>query len=410
MRTALKRMLVALVIVVGLMAIATGPFLVLTPRPPKPPPGIDSVEKLEAYLGALVENETPPALDVTVVKDGTLAYSKAFGQADGPAGIPATPDTVYHFWSATKLFTATAIMQLVEDGKVALDDPLTRYLPDFATVYRGAPATVTIRQLLTHTSGIRDLGPTDLLGWIHHFDDPPINQSALVKDRMQSYRKLATEPGKTAAYSNAGYILLGAVVEAASGRSYEDFVRERILGPLGMTSTDFVYRDDMLARAAAGSHPLFHFFTPLLLVVHLDWFTNWVSRTLRQRMWLAPLYTDYTPPTGLIGTGRDLARFGQAFLAGGEIDGRRILRPETAAMLLNDDYGADNQSDGARVGFGWHWWDTAPIPFKGHGGGGPGFGAQIAVFQDQRMVIVILANDTLIDRVGLTNLVASVFR
>ena len=116
------------------------------------------------------------------------------------------------------------------------------------------------------------------------------------------------------------------------------------------------------------------------------------------------------PPTGLIGTGRDLARFGEAFIEGGAVDGRRILKAETAAAMLGEGYGANNGPDKDRMGLGWHWWNDAPIPFKGHGGSGPGFGAQLAVFPAQKMVIVVLANDTLIDRIAITNLVAAAFK
>jgi CubicO group peptidase (beta-lactamase class C family) len=192
--------------------------------------------------------------------------------------------------------------------------------------------------------------------------------------------------------------------------SYEDFVRVRILRPLQMKDTDFVYRDDLLPRAVTGTHPLFHFFTPLLLVLHHDWFSKWVAKISSRRMWLAPSYTDYTGPTGLIGTAEDLARFGQAFLSSGQLDGNRILKPETVAAMLDTGFGGNTGPDKDRMGLGWHWWNNAPLPFKGHGGVGPGFGTQLAVFPAQKMVVVVLANDTLIDRVGLTNLVAAAFK
>ncbi len=404
-------MLLGLAAVLGLIIVAVLPFLLFTPRAPKVPPHIDSVEKLESYLTELTAHETPPALDIVVIQNGVVAYSKAFGATDGPSHKLATPDGVYHYWSVTKLFTATAIMQLVEDGKLRLDDPVTKYVPAFSTRNKsGASVGITVRQLLDHTSGMKNLAPTHLVGWIHHLDDPAVNQTALVTQRMASYRTLVTDPGKTSAYSNAGYIVLGAVIEAAAGQPYEDFVRERILHSLGMTSTDFIYREDLRARAATGTHPLWHFFTPLLFLIHHDWFSHWVSKIDNRRMWLSPLYTDYTGPTGLVGTGLDLARFGQTFLAGGELDGQRILRTEAVKTMLDDGYGANTGPDKDRMGLGWHWWNDAPIPFKGHGGDGPGFGAQLAIFPAQKMVVVILANDTLIDRVGLTNLVAATFQ
>ena len=126
-------------------------------------------------------------------------------------------------------------------------------------------------------------------------------------------------------------------------------------------------------------------------------------------MWLAPLYTDYTGPTGLIGTARDLARFGQAFVNGGELDGVRILEPETVARMLDQDYGGNTGPDHDRMGLGWHWWNDDPIPFKGHGGDGPGFSAQLAILPERKEVVVVLANDMLTDRLGLTRLVVRVY-
>jgi CubicO group peptidase (beta-lactamase class C family) len=395
----------------GGIVIAIAPFFIFTPRAAKPIGMIDTVAGLETYLKTLTANETPPSLDIVVMKSGSVVYAKAFGLSDGPSQRMAKPDDVYHFWSVTKLFTATAIMQLAEDNKISLDDPVTKYLPEFRTTVRsGAAADITIRQLLNHTSGMKNLGPIDLIGWIHHSDDPEVNQVVLVGERMRAYQTLATEPGANGAYSNAGYIVLGAIVEVVSGQTYEEFVRQRILKPLGMSNSDFVYRNDLVGRAVSGSHPLFHFYTPLLFAVHRDWFTAWVSKTTNQRMWLNKLYTDYTGPTGLLGTGEDLARFGQAFLDGCNGKDGPILRASTCATMLDEGYGGNDGPDQDRMGLGWHWWDNVPIPFKGHGGDGPGFGAQLAIFPAQKMVVVILANDTLIDRVGLTKQIAAVFK
>ena len=121
-------------------------------------------------------------------------------------------------------------------------------------------------------------------------------------------------------------------------------------------------------------------------------------------------HTDYTGPTGLIGTGPDLARFGQAFLNGGELDGQRILNAESVAAMLNTGFGENTGPDGERMGLGWHWWQSPAGPFRGHGGAGPGFSAQLAIYPGREMVIVILGNNTLMDRISLTNFSASVFR
>jgi CubicO group peptidase (beta-lactamase class C family) len=402
-------MIVLGIVLIVLLALIA-PFVAFTPHPPKPDFPIRTESDLDRYLENLVRHETPPALDITVMKGGAVVYAKAFGLVDPRSARSAAPGDVYHYWSVTKLFTATAIMQLTQDGRLGLEDPVTKYLPEFMPVGpKGEPEIVTIRQLLNHRSGMKNLGPADLLGWIHQVDEPATNQVELVRSKLKSYQKLSRSPDEAGAYSNAAYIVLGAVVARASGESYEDFVRSRILTPLGMKSTDFVYRPDLRARAVAGSHPVFHVYTPLLLAIHHDWFSKWVDRVERRRMWLAPLYTDYTGPTGLIGTGADLARFGQAFLGHGELGGQRILSPALVDSMLNEGYGPNDGPDRDRMGLGWHWWNAARLPFKGHGGDGPGFGAQLAIFPEQDMVVVVLANDTLIDRVGLAEKVAAVF-
>jgi CubicO group peptidase (beta-lactamase class C family) len=365
---------------------------------------------LDRHLDALVRRGVPPALAVVVVKGGTTVYARAFGIADGPTRRPARLDDVYHFWSVTKLFTATAIMQLVEDCRVTLDDPLSKFLPDFPTVSpAGRPASVTLRQLLDHSSGIGDFGPRQLVGWIHAPGDPPVGQTEFAKTRMAALRRLRAEPGAAGRYSNAGYVLLGAVVEAVTGTTYEDHVRRRILAPLGMTASDFIYRDDMLPRAVSGSHRLFHVFTPLLLAIHPDWFSRRVARTVGGRMWLRPLYTDYTPPTGLIGSAEDLAKFGQAFLPRDGASPVPILRRETILAMRDQFYGGNFGPDGDRMGLGWHWFDREPVPFKGHGGDGPGFRAQLAILPERDMVVVVLANDMLADRLALTRAVITAF-
>lgn len=398
--------LIAAGVILGLLL----PFLLFTPRAPRPATNLRGIDALDAWLESLTAHRTPPALDVVVLRDGQEVYRRSFGVADCEGERPASADGLYHYWSVTKLFTATAVMQLVEEGRLRLDDAVTDHLPGFATVDRsGKPAAITVRQLLDHTSGMRNLSPFHLVGWIHGADDAPVAQSALLAGRMASYRRLSRRPGARAAYSNAGYIVLGALVESVAGQSYESFVRERVLAPLALNDTGFVYGPGRIARAVTGTHPLFHFFTPLLLLVHHDWFTRWVSRTRRQRMWLVPLHSDYTAPTGLIGTARDLARFGQAFLAGGELEGRRILAAGSVRDLLDGGYAGASGPDRERMGLGWHWWSDAALPFKGHGGEGPGFAAQLALFPERNMVIAILASDTLIDRVGITQAIAATF-
>ncbi len=231
-------------------------LIVLWPKPPKPPEHITSVAELETYLNQLTEFGAPPGLSLVVVKDGKIVYSKGFGLADGPNKIVASPDTVYHWWSMTKIPTAIAILQLQEQGLLQLDDPVVNYLPFFSVQYPSANSqVVTIRHLLNHSSGLPDPMPA-MLGMVHHADEPPVNRTALVETLLPDYAKLTFEPGTQAVYTNLGYMVLGAVIEKVSGQTYEDYVREHILQPLSMEHTDFVYTEAMRPYEAVGSHPV----------------------------------------------------------------------------------------------------------------------------------------------------------
>jgi CubicO group peptidase (beta-lactamase class C family) len=368
------------------------------------------IAELDRYIAALVSTGTPPAISITVRKNGAIVYDKAFGIIDGISQRPAHPGDLYHLWSVTKLLTATAIMQLVESGGIELDADTTRYLPEFSFRDRqGREAIVTVRQLLNHTSGMRDLGIFDLIGWINDDLALALSQSMLLIERMQSYRRLAGTPGAKANYSNAGYNVLGAIIEKVTGKAYEDYVRENIIAPLRMTSSGFDYVTTGTERAVLGTHPLLHVFTPLLWLVHRDWFSRWVKAIAGRRMWMTLMKTDYTPPTGLIGSTADLARFGQAMLDDGELDGARILSKEGVAAMLSTGYSGARTRLGFRLGLGWQWSDGEPHPYKGHAGGGPGFSAQIALVQEAGLVVALAGNDTLMDRAGITRSVIAAF-
>src|SRR4051794_38819570 len=121
--------------VCALALIMVASVALLRPNPPQPPAHVASVADLDAYLGALTTFGTPPGLSLVVIKDGWVVYQRGFGLADGPKHIAATPETVYGWWSMTKLLTASAIFQLQEQGKLNIDDPVTKYLPFFAVTY-----------------------------------------------------------------------------------------------------------------------------------------------------------------------------------------------------------------------------------------------------------------------------------
>ena len=167
---------------------------------------------------------------------GRILLEKAYGMADLEHGVPNRPDTIFEAGSVSKQFTAAAVLLLARDGKLSLDDPVRRHipeLPDYA-------APITIRQMLHHTSGLRDWGSIEwIAGWPR---GTRVYTHAHVLDILQRQRALNFPPGTQWSYSNSGYNLSAIIVSRVSGESFAEFTRKRIFEPLGMTRTS--WRDD----------------------------------------------------------------------------------------------------------------------------------------------------------------------
>ena len=184
---------------------------------------VERIERDDGFSGVIL-----------VARDDYVLLRKAAGFADRERAIRNTPDTKFPLESVTKQFTATAIMMLLQEGKVTLDDPISKYYSESPAAWRN----VTIKHLLTHSSGIEDY-------WVHRRENyDPDDAARRFKGRRDIYRAVQNdppgfEPGKGFSYSNAGYSLLALVIERVSGIAYEDFLRQRIFVPLGMRNSGF---------------------------------------------------------------------------------------------------------------------------------------------------------------------------
>jgi CubicO group peptidase (beta-lactamase class C family) len=390
-----RKMFLILLII---LLVASAALYIFAPHAPSTPNQVNAVSELESYFNRLTDSGTPPGLSVVVVKNGQILYNSAFGYADKPLSIKATPDTVYHWWSMTKIPTAIAIMQLQEQGELILDDAVTNYLPWFDVAYPSNDSPViTIRHLLQHTSGLPDTIPA-MIGWVH-FDDGTRDQTDIVKKYLPEFNKLIFTPGEKAVYSNLNYMVLGAIIESISGQSYETYITQRILEPLEMSQTGFVYTPAMAEREAFGTLPVVHFYTPLLPTL-LD-----PKVLIRERqgklLWLNRVYIDATPSTGLIGSAPDVARLMMAYLDRGRLDGNLILNPESVSTLTET-----TPIDGH--GLGWWVGESDGERYLEHMGGGPGFATTMRLYPGLGLGIVILANGTDLDRAGLADLLASI--
>jgi CubicO group peptidase (beta-lactamase class C family) len=393
----MKRFKKMIQIFLVLLIIVGTSLYILAPHPPDTPKQVKGVTELEAYLNQLVKSGGPPGLSLVVVKDGQIVYNNAFGYADKPHNIRATSDTVYHWWSMTKIPTAIAIMQLQEEGKVDLDEPVEKYLPWFDVIYPSAQSPIiTIRNLLQHTSGLPDTIPA-MVGWVHYDDETP-NQTEIVKKQLPKFNKLKFTPGSKAVYSNLNYLVLGAIIESVSGQTYEAYIIQNILQPLGMSHTDFVFTPEMANQEAAGTLPVAHLYTVLLPTI-LD-----PRDLIRERqgkfLWLNRVYIDATPSTGLIGSAPDVARLMMAYLNDGSLNGKLILSSKSVSLLTNT-----TPIDGH--GLGWFINESNNLRYIEHAGGGPGFATIMRLYPEEKLGVAILANGTDLNRHGLEDLLTN---
>ena len=366
-------------------------------KPPKPPQHANSVTELEAYVDKLVEMSRPPGLSIVVVKDGEMVYNKSFGLVDGPNRVPATPESVYQWGSMTKPTTAVAIMQLHERGALNIDDPVTKFLPDFSVQYpSNGSERITICHLLNHSSGIGN--PPDILKFTHKEDEPFPGQVELAQRILADNSKLKFEPGTQATYTNLGYTVLGAVVEAVAGQPHKDYAVENIFRPLKMEHTDYVYSDETRQHAAVGSQPNGRILSVMLplMVTDLD---SLIRETVDGRMWFERGNADFSGAAGVIGPASDTARFVMAFLNGGELDGARILSPESVAMMTNERHveakgGPAAFYKGVKHGLGWLIWPDGERLRIMHSGDVPmGFSAIMQLYPEERLGVIVHGNE-----------------
>ncbi|HEY1426987.1 MAG TPA: serine hydrolase domain-containing protein [Caulobacteraceae bacterium] len=294
-----------------------------------------------------------PGAAIGVIRDGAFVHRKAYGMADLEWGAALRPDCVFRIASLTKQFTAMAVMMLEERGALSIDDPLERWLPDWPP--RGR--RVTLRHLLNHTSGV----------WRHDGADMPERtlRANLANDevrRMIGEHSFEFEPGAHYRYNNSGYLLLGAVIEAASGRPYADFLAEAIFQPLGMTHTGLLTVEaitPLRARGYVSGRRGFHNARP-------DPF-NWSNGA-----------------GGLGSTLDDLARWDAA------VRGHRLVRPETMQGMLADTPLADGSTFPYGLGWGTGTWNGAR--FFHHTGGVSGFASHMLHLRDQALTTIVLSN------------------
>jgi CubicO group peptidase (beta-lactamase class C family)/pimeloyl-ACP methyl ester carboxylesterase len=361
-----------------------------------------TVEAFETYVNGFV-GIRPPGLSMAIALEDSVLYEQAFGMADSPLGIPATPDTVYQWASVTKTMTAAAIMQLREQGLIDLDAPVSDYLDYFPARY-----PITVRHLLTHSSGLPE--PADyLLVNLRLQGQPLADYDSFDREYYEGVSNLTFEPGSQSAYNNPPYVTLGQVVAAVSGQPYVEYVREHILNPLGMTNTDFTYSNDFMeanAAASAGLTAEAEALVPLMDEARgLDDGADFFREPGENYTWLNPYMAGDGAAGGLLGPVTEMIRFAQMMLNEGELDGVRLLEPESVALL--QEVQTSTSGEPLDIGLAWHFGGDAEHPYIEHDGGGT-FQTKLRLYMKDGFAVAIMANGSGFDRDELADAAANV--
>src|SRR5215475_3106109 len=278
---------------------------------PDPTRAALSAATTDEYLQVEMKKRRIPGLALVIIKNGEVVKLQGYGLANLEHEAPVTPDTVFELASVTKQFTATAIMRLVEQGKLKLDDPITMRLPSAPATWNG----ITIRHLLTHTSGLAG-----------GFSGSPYDRTDVTTDRLfRSVRdaQMSSAPGTQFEYSDPGYFLLGMIIEKASGQRYQDFLAEQFFRPLEMTSTSIIDQWSVVRHRAAG-------------------YTIRNGQIINiRRIWQEELPSHW----GALSTVRDFAQWDTALAAGRVVKEASLAEMWTSVKLKN--------GQSYPYGFGW---------------------------------------------------------
>jgi CubicO group peptidase (beta-lactamase class C family) len=315
--------------------------------------------KLERVILAELSETNTPGAAVGIVSGDRVIFARGFGVADVETGAPVTPDMLFRLGSTTKMFTAAALVKLVEDGKLRLDEPISRYAKGLSP----AIGRLTSAQLLSHTAGLKD----DAVMFGKH-DDAELGETVrALKDDF-----LFAPPGRILSYSNPGYWLAGYVIEEVSGRAYADQMSESLFKPLGMQRTT-------LRPTMAMTFPL----------------SQGHERSGKEKPKVIRPFADNTgnwPAGSMFSSVNDLARFVIAFLNNGKLEGKQVLSPSLIAELSKPH--AEVPGSDGKYGFGLSVGTVRGVHLVQHGGSRSGFGSLIRMAPEQRFAVIILINRT----------------
>jgi CubicO group peptidase (beta-lactamase class C family) len=308
-------------------------------------------DAVDDFVRTEMERQKTPGVSIAVIRRGEIVKVKGYGLANVEHQVPVKPETIFESGSMGKQFTSTAVMLLVEDGKIALTDSIAKYFPEAPERFR----PITVRHLLTHTSGIPDY-TTGTMDYRRDYTEDDLAKLAFGLT-------LEFPAGSRWNYSNTGYVLLGVLVHRASGKFYGDILRDRVFAPLGMKTARIISEADIVPNRAAGY--------------------RLQNGELKNQNWVAPMLNT-TADGSLYLSILDLIAWDRGLRA------RSVLRPESWAQVFTP--AALTSGKHYPYGFGWGIREVAGQTVYEHGGSWQGFKTHIVRYQGDDLTVIALAN------------------
>jgi CubicO group peptidase (beta-lactamase class C family) len=333
-------------------------------------------EQVDALLQQQINAGKTPGLYYAFFNAGEMLHEFTGGKADLKSETPVTPQTAFHGYSVTKIFTATAVMQLAEQGKLNLDEPVKTYLPDF--IYGDG---ILVRHLLAHSGGLPNPLP---ISWIHLAEEhADFDGNAFFQTVFQKNPKSRSAPNDKFAYTNLGYVALGQLIEQVSGLTYSRFMEQNILAPLGLSEHLGFTRQNHW-KVATGYHKALSFGNFLLSFL-LDKKRFMGEATDGWKRFL-PIYLNGAAYGGLIGEPGAFIAFAQSLLK----PESKLLSPESKQVMWQENILNNGKASG--MSLGWFKGNLAGQSFAHHAGGGGGFYCELRVYPESGFGSAVFMN------------------
>ncbi|MFW6140845.1 MAG: serine hydrolase domain-containing protein [Acidobacteriota bacterium] len=339
---------------------------------------------IDDYILDQMQKQNIPGLTLGIIKNGKIVKIKAYGLASIELDVPATTETVYQLASTTKSFTICSIQKLYEEGKLDLNDKISKFLPDLPKAWEN----ITIQHCISHSSGLPDF-------FENSWTVPEENTRREVLNKVFK-KELVNKPGEKIAYNQTGYLLLGMIIEKISNMSFEDFLQSKFFGPLEMTSTKFGdYREIIKGRASMYTR-IESFNEGNIIISEDKIYTTYGN---------AYIYKPYLHPcAGLNSTINDLIKWNLA------LDSDLLFREETKEKMWNVELNDKNSlklSDKMSMSNGWFVYNHPEYNGIGISGGtSNGYWR----FLDERLTVILLTNCQAIDPNGIIMQLAELYR